>query len=190
MKTTGKFLTTVLALILFYGCSGDDDNSIPELINEEELITSVILTLTDTAGNQVVFSSRDLDGDGPNPPQVTVVGNLMNNTTYNGSVQVLNELESPAEDITLEVADEDDEHQFFYTVSNGLGINFAYADQDDDGNPVGIATTATTTATGSGTLTVTLIHLPNKTAAGVAQGNITNAGGETDAEVTFNVTIN
>jgi hypothetical protein len=31
--------------------------------------------------------------------------------------------------------------------------------------------------------------LPNKSATGVASGNIANAGGSTDAEVTFPITI-
>ena len=42
---------------------------------------------------------------------------------------------------------------------------------------------------GSGTITVTLRHEPNKDAAGVSSGDIANAGGETDIEVTFNVEI-
>jgi len=44
-----------------------------------------------------------------------------------------------------------------------------------------------TTATdpGEGGLRITLRHEPNKTAAGVQNGDITNAGGETDIEVTF-----
>jgi hypothetical protein len=43
---------------------------------------------------------------------------------------------------------------------------------------------------GNGNLTVTLRHDLNKSAAGVASGNITNAGGSTDAAVSFPVVVN
>jgi hypothetical protein len=45
------------------------------------VITTVTTTLT--AGSQTVtMTSRDLDGDGPNVPVVTVSGDLLVNTTY------------------------------------------------------------------------------------------------------------
>ena len=37
--------------------------------------------------------------------------------------------------------------------------------------------------------TITLRHEPAKTATGVSGGDITNAGGETDIEVVFDVTV-
>ena len=40
-----------------------------------------------------------------------------------------------------------------------------------------------------GNLKITLRHRPQKNAEGVASGNITNAGGATDAEVIFPVAI-
>ncbi|MFT7376933.1 MAG: hypothetical protein ACI88Z_000758, partial [Sphingobacteriales bacterium] len=55
--------------------------------------------------------------------------------------------------------------------------------------PLGLQTTITTTDVGNGTLTVILRHEPNKSASGVANGDISNAGGETDIEVTFNITV-
>ncbi|MEZ7887763.1 MAG: type 1 periplasmic binding fold superfamily protein, partial [Flavobacteriales bacterium] len=60
---------------------------------------------------------------------------------------------------------------------------------DEEGNPIGLSTVLTTGEMGSGTITVTLRHEPNKDAAGVSSGDIANAGGETDIEVTFNVEI-
>jgi hypothetical protein len=64
-----------------------------------------------------------------------------------------------------------------------------YADADGDGNPIGLRNRATTPAAGSGTITAILRHMPNKSAAGVASGDITNAGGDTDIEVDLNFTI-
>ena len=41
-----------------------------------------------------------------------------------------------------------------------------------DGNPVGLATSLTTGAAGSGTYTIHLEHEPEKSASGVASGDI------------------
>ena len=96
---------------------------------------------------------------------------------------------TPAEDITAEIAEEDAEHQFFFAASSGLNATVAYGDQDDMGNPVGLSSVVTTGDASSGTMTVTLRHEPAKDASGVSDGDITNAGGETDIEVTFDITI-
>jgi hypothetical protein len=183
-----KFLSMMaIAAITFNSCSDDD----PAPVNEEEVITTVIVTLTPQgSGSTVTLTSQDLDGDGPNAPVVTVSGPLNNNSVYNGSVQFLNELENPAEDITLEVEEEDDEHQVFFSLTNCIG-NVAYADTDGNGNPVGLAFTLSTNPAGcTGVMTVILRHEPDKDGAGVSDGDITNAGGETDIEVSFNVALN
>ena len=41
----------------------------------------------------------------------------------------------------------------------------------------------------NGTITITLRHEPNKGGEGVSNGDITNAGGETDAQVSYNVSL-
>jgi hypothetical protein len=185
MKKYILVFSTVIAMTLT-SCSNDD----PEIINEEEVITTLEVTLIPQGGGTTVtLVSRDLDGDGPNAPVISVSGPLQANKTYAGTAKVLNETETPAENITLEVEEEGDEHQFFYTFSNSIAT-VAYTDQDKNGRPIGIAFNLTTTSAGIGNLKVTLRHEPNKTAAGVAAGNITNAGGETDVEVDFSLTVN
>ena len=97
-------------------------------------------------------------------------------------------MESPAEDITEEVKEEAEEHQFFFQTSiNGLSV--VYNDKDADDNPIGLSSTVTTSEAGSGNLTIILRHEPSKNASGVSAGDITNAGGETDIEVTFDVNV-
>lgn len=181
------FLFSSLVIMSLTSCSSND----PEIVNEEELITTLRVTLTPQGGGNVVTLQRqDLDGDdGPNDPVTTVSGPLQANTTYTGVTQVLNETESPAENITLEVEEEGDEHQFFYTFSNSIAT-VTYTDQDKNGKPIGITFNLATTTAGIGNLTVTLKHEPNKAASGVSAGIITNAGGETDVEATFNLTVN
>jgi len=128
-----------------------------------------------------------LDGDGAGEPTITN-GTLSVATVYSGALMLLNETEDPAESITEEIEEEDDEHQFFFS-STITDLQVAYADTDGDGKPVGLATTLTTSAAGSGTLTITLRHEPEKSASGVALGDITSAGGETDISVTFTITV-
>lgn len=175
------FLTISLGLLFITGCDDDDDI----IINDEEVITTAILTLSPaTGGTPAVFSFSDLDGDGGDAPVITSA-NLAANTTYNASVTLSNDSETPAEDITAEVQEEDDEHQLFYAISSGLNLTVAYEDEDDNGNPLGLLTTFTTGDASTGNFTVTLRHEPNKSGDRVAEGDITNAGGETDIEITF-----
>lgn len=178
-------LLFVAALCTFTSCEDDEEPIIP---NEEELITTVNYTLTPASGGDaVVMSFVDLDGDGGNAATLTG-GTLQANTTYNGSLDLLNEAESPAESITAEIEDEALEHQFFFE-SSVAGLSVAYADQDSNGNPIGLSTTVTTGEAGSGNLKVTLKHEPVKSADGVSTGDITNSAGEIDIEVTFPVDV-
>lgn len=176
----------LMAMFVFTACSSDD----PEPTNEEELITTLRVTFTGTGNTQgtVVATFTDLDGPGGNAPTITNPVTLAANGTYSVDVKFLNEAETPAEDITVEVDEEDEEHQVFYVPSAGLNFTYAYGDTDG-ANPVGLEGTATTGAAGTGTLQVVLIHEPVKTAAGVSAGDPTNAGGEADIDVTFNITI-
>ncbi|MGB0425105.1 MAG: type 1 periplasmic binding fold superfamily protein, partial [Flavobacteriales bacterium] len=84
--------------------------------------------------------------------------------------------------------EEDEEHQFFFS-SDLTGATTSYSDMDSNGNPVGLSSVLQTNDAETGTLTITLRHEPNKEGTGVSDGDITNAGGETDIEVTFNVDI-
>jgi hypothetical protein len=178
-----KFLATaIFATLLFVSCSSDDDT--PEPVNEEEVITTLTVTLIPSGGGSpVTLQTRDLDGDGPNPPVVTT-GNLATGVTYNGSIVLLNETEEPAENITLEVEEEDDEHQFFYTISGGLAATTEYSNFDGDGNPLGTQFTLTAGAVSSGTLMFTLRHEPMKPNTGLG-----DAGGETDISAPFNISV-
>lgn len=183
MKTI-KFLS-ILALsgALFTSCSDDDDNT-PEEVNEEEIITTMNITLVPVGGGDTVtFQSLDIDGDGPGAPVVTV-SDLAGNTTYNGSIELLNETENPAEDITEEVEEEADEHQFIFQFTGSLSSAIA-TDTDGDGNPVGLNFALQTDTAGSATLTVTLRHEPTKP----NDGTLTGAGGETDITQTFSFNI-
>lgn len=178
MKTI-KTLFLALAIVGFTSCSSDD----PDHVHEEEVITTVLVTLTPSGGGTpITLEYKDLDGDGSGVPVTSVSGALAASTTYNGAITLSNETESPAEDITAEVSAEAADHQFFFT--SGIGT-VAYDDTDTNGNPIGLAFTLTTATATTGNLVVTLRHEPNKSASGVSTGDITNAGGETDVVATY-----
>lgn len=184
MKNSKILALALLTVFTFSSCNNDD----PEAVNEEEVITTVTTTLT--AGSSVItLTSRDLDGDGPNVPVVTASGDLKINTTYNGVTTFLNETVKPADDITAEVKEEGEDHQLFYQAPAAVGT-FTYGDTDKNGKPIGLTFTLKTGATATtGNITVVLRHLPAKSATGVATGDITNAGGATDASVFFPVKV-
>ena len=176
-----KFLTiSIFAIALFASCSDDD---VPEPVNEEEVITTLTVTL-DSGSGSVVMQYQDLDGDGPDAGTVTVSGTLKANTSYDGSIVLLNETEDPAENITEEIEEEDLDHQFFYTVGSGLDVTTEYTSFDSAGNELGLTFELNTAGASSGGLTFTLRHEPNKPNTGLA-----DADGETDIEVTFNVAV-
>lgn len=169
--------------LLTVSCKKDD----PEIPNEEELITTLIYTLiSHDMSDTVEMRFQDLDGEGGNPP-IIMGGTLMANTMYHGDLQLLNEIEG--EDITEEVEMEAEEHQFFFQVMNGLDAAITYDDMDMDGNPIGLKSNLNANSVSTGELTIILKHEPDKNATGVSDGDITNAGGETDIEVNFDVDI-
>jgi hypothetical protein len=129
----------------------------------------------------------DLDGDGGNAP-VILADTLSADSIYDLNIEVLNESVSPAEDITAEILAEGVDHQFFFQV-NGADLVISYGDADTNGDPIGLLSACFAGMPGNGSLKVTLRHMPDKTAAGVAVGDITNAGGDTDIEVTFPLII-
>lgn len=64
-------------------------------------------------------------------------------------------------------------------------MSITYKDKDRSDRPIGLLTTIVTGASGTGQLKITLRHEPNKSAPGVADGQIAQAGGETDIEIEF-----
>ncbi|MDO3694766.1 type 1 periplasmic binding fold superfamily protein [Wenyingzhuangia sp. chi5] len=178
-----KLVIAMLVGLAFTSCQKDD----PIIPNEEEVITTVIYTLTpEVAAEETVVLKYYSDGTNTNNGTYTQTGIIKKNTTYTGVLKVLNETTDPVDDITLEIKEEALDHQFFFTKPQGVNIN--YTDKDDNQHPIGLSTKfITDNDFNGGDLTITLRHQPNKSGANVPEGDITNAGGETDVEVVFNL---
>ena len=188
MKNLKTLAIILIGIATIISCRNDDN---PDPVNEEEVITTVTTTLKTGIGANVetiTLTSRDLDGFGPNEPIITVSGNLKTNTNYSGEVKFLNEIANPVNNITLEISEEGIEHQLFYQAPSALGT-FSYEDLDSNGKPIGLQFTLLTGSATTANLLITLRHEPNKLAVGVSAGNITNAAGNTDAEVIYPVIV-
>ena len=153
-----------------------------------------MVTLTN-GNDSYVLSWEDLDGDGPD--EADVIGGTMPAGTYEGYIQLLNKTveEFNADGtlneeyyVTLEILEEDVDHQFFFNSTNGLDVVSAYTDMDILGKPIGQQFGLVANVS-SGDLNIILLHEPDKNAAGVSDGDITNAGGETDIDITFPIIV-
>ena len=164
---------------LYMGCIKKDDT--PN--NEQELITTLVLVMTNTtnAADIRTFAFKDTDGDGGNEPTIDNI-NLPANTTYSVAVSILDESKTPADDITTEIAEEKNDHQLFFVPSTGLNLTNTYQDADDNNLPIGLSTRFATGAISTGILSVTLKHQPD-----IKDNNINT--GETDVQVNFSVSI-
>lgn len=177
-----KFFAIIIAVLTLSlnACKKDD---LPD-VDEEELITTISLTFTNTTNSADVktITWKDLDGAGGNAPVISPLS-LKPNIVYTVAIaSLLNETESPAGDIRAEVASEKDDHLFVYKVA-GANLTFSNYDVDSKNLPVGLTARATTTGVSNGTFTIVLRHQPNGTKNG------TEAPGSTDLEAVFPTTV-
>lgn len=189
MKINLLLIRSFLFASTFYitlGCSDD-----PNPANEEELITSVKLTFTKVSAEPLEFLWNDPDGEtGSGVPEIDNVV-LLTDSEYNLSITLGDESSGTLVDITGDISDEATDHQFFFQPDVSLDdhIDLAYNDEDADGNPLGLNNVVQTSGAGSGKLKLILRHKPKKDESGVSEGNITNAGGDTDIEIEFEVSV-
>lgn len=152
--------------------------------NDEELITTIKLTLVDSAGLKptVMAQYRDIDGDGgANPIQWDTL-RMQANTTYLGTIELLDESSSPVDTISLEVRDEGVDHLFCYSI-NGIQTQIQRTDTDANGLEVGLTTKWHSGAAGNGNVNIQLRHQP-----GIKNG--TCSLGAADIDLVFQTEVN
>ncbi|UCS92917.1 hypothetical protein KZP23_19965 [Echinicola marina] len=203
MKTKAKLLplTFLLGLtIILTSCSKDDP--VPEL--DQEVITDVTLTFTEvdesglSIGSSMDFvasSEGGLSLDG-NLDIETIIG-LESGKSYRMEITAYNGIAD--EDITEEIEEEADEHQFYFLGSAFVGENsfmeYAYDDTDTNGNPIGlngIVKVDENLVSNSGKIRIVLRHDLDKSFTGADNPhweNYVQAGGESDLDLSFEVTF-
>ena len=205
-------LLLLLSFSLMLGCGSDVGNfatggsSDGHDQNPNEIITTLKLVFSPAHGGDsfsVTWADPELDGD-PTVEDITI----RPNQDYTVTFHVFNELEEPTEDVTIEITDEMDEHQVFFSGSAVQGpcntenphaiLDHRYTDLDNYGAPIGLTNAFTSRAAGTGILSVLLRHMPkvndrplktNDLAAVMDTDGLTALPGSTDINVNFNVIV-
>jgi len=150
MKQINVYLLALLFLV-FASCNDDDDDD-RGAENEEEEITTLVMEFNPILGGESLSFSFSPDGE-----QETIL--LDANTTYTAELMFLNTEETPVEDVTLEILEENDEHLVCFETTTG--IDFSYNDFDQNGLEVGLSNTVMSGMPSTGTLNVMLRHQPD-----------------------------
>lgn len=194
MKKTQSIFTLILFLCATTFLSSCKDDDVPAVEQEEEEISEVTLRFTPvTGGTPLTFTWSDPDGGGAQNPTADEIV-LAPNTDYILTMELLGPND---ENITEEIAEEADEHMFFFGWTQGLfsspsgtgniasrtgAVN--YGDEDSNGLPLGLITDWTTAGPASGTFTVVLKHQPNSK----SETSTINTG-ETDIETVWQISV-
>lgn len=178
-------LSMLLLTLVFWQCNRNKKQvTLPDpILNQPELITTLILTLSDSAApaNKVIASFRDVDGAGGQIPVITDTLRLNKNKTYLASILLLDETKIPVDTVSKEILKEAVDHQFFFSHSS-VAISTSYLDKDANNLPIGLATKWVTKEPGLGNSKIVLRHQADTK-------NGTEAPGETDVQVTFTTKI-
>jgi hypothetical protein len=176
-----KTLLLALAMgLLLTACKKDE----PEPVQDNEFISTMRLTFTEGT-NKLVYSIKDLDGDGGKAPVADVI-KLLPNKTYTVTTEFLDETKTPAVDLTAEIAKESAEHLVVFESPASL-LTVTRTDKDSRGFEIGLKASARTVAAANGSIKVTLRHQPE--VGGMPTKNGTASIGSTDFEGNFLVEV-
>lgn len=180
MKMTDLKWTLLLAAAFTLNACDKEDDEEP---NDEEVITTVQMFYTIPGTTTVATATwEDLDGPGGNNPVIDTI-KLAANRTYNAAVLVLDRSKTPADTISYEILDEDDEHRFYYEIFSGSNINVSNLNKDRNGITLGTTSTWATLGAASGNARVTLRHYDE---GGKAESDpVNSAKSSTDIECVF-----
>lgn len=190
MKRIYQLAAVALAsTIVFTACKKEPIINNPAPV-EQELITTVRLIVTNNSGFNKTFNYKVDNGFGSAAQGIVTIDDLIlsPDMEYNVAVQVWNEAETPAENITEEVIAEGHHHLFVLESSPATGagsVTISNGSKDDENQPLNQTAVLKTGAAGTGTFTVTLKHEPTNKNATTADA----AGGETDAQAIFPVKL-
>lgn len=202
------FLFIALSGLVFLSGCGED----PKREDVPELLTKVTLTFMPEAGSGssvVEVYASDSDGNGNQDLLVSGPINLDKDIEYTLTLTLINEFAEPTEeeyDITAEIEEEGDEHQFFFSWTAGVFSNptltgniidinnptaplsnVNYVDVDVNGRPVGLETIweAGANIVSGGAFRVILKHQPDGAKSATSNSQ---TGGE-DLDVSFVINI-
>ncbi len=205
MTTLKHIYNIILIAVLIFGLSGCDNND-PEKEDVPELITEVTLVFTTDRGSTTqTVTATDPDGEGVQDMVFGYPAELELDKTYTMKILLKNGLAEPGTeqyDVASEVAEEGEEHMFFFEWSPGIfsdpagdgnfdtradAVNYVGGTDSNDANglPLGLTTTWTTESeVETGTLRIILKHQP-----GLKSTTSGSDVGETDLDITFHIVV-
>jgi hypothetical protein len=174
---TKLYSIILISSFLFNGCSSEA----PELIQEEELITTVKLTFKSSEETQIVrWNTLTTNSE---------IIQLKANSMYEVAIEFLDDSDPvDIKNITTEVIEEANDHQVFYEFS-GVNVIYGTSDSDvldDNQNPLYINSIWNFVESSSGVVRIYLIHEPTSKNS----SNRSGFGGETDIQVDIPLHIN
>jgi hypothetical protein len=189
-------MVVITVIVFMAGCDTDD----PIKEDVPELITKATLTFSAAGQQPIEVTATDPDGEGVQDLKVDGPINLQANKSYTMEITLVNGLVEPSDpafNITDEVADEADEHLFFFSWTNNLyndptgngnidnkSDDINYEDEDLNGLPLGLKTFWTTAGPSSGSFRVVLKHQPD-----LKSSTSDSNTGETDLDITFTINV-
>lgn len=194
------YLVAVLAFASLIFSSCESEEPVPE--NDGEVITDVTLTFLeiDGAGNPVggpfSFKASDPQGIELNAsPEVDIVV-LQRGKSYQMSIAVANSI--AGEEITPEIEEESDKHQFYFLGSAFLGPDAPATFRYNDAGGVklglkGVITLDANPKSNTAQIQIILRHDLDKNFPGASDPNFeryVNAGGSSDLDITFPLALN
>jgi len=200
MKNKFSLVLLLTLATTLLSCSKDDP--VPEL--DQEVITDVTLTFTEVDDNgnslggslEYVASAAEGIELGGNL-EIDVINGLESGKRYLLEVSAYNGIAE--EDITAEIEEEADEHQFYFLGSAFMGntsfMEYNYNDEDENGQPIGLkgfVTVDESLTSNNGQIRLVLRHALDKSFEGAENPHwedFVQAGGESDLDITFEVTF-
>ena len=179
-----SILLCAACLVVAIACSKDDKEP------KGSFVTTVKLTLHERGTTTVTsFTWKNLEGAVDTEPTSVDPVSLKRNTDYGLTIQVLDESQSPAFDISkTEIKPNPDNYLFFF-LTEGIVANYSYEDRDENNEsvPLGLDGKLAVKGVGTGSLRVVLRRDPSqKNASNQLTDEI---GGHTDINLIFPVTI-
>lgn len=197
MKNFQKLPIYLFAALTFGFVSCESEDPVPE--NDGELITDVTLNFQELDGSGSAvgapFSAKASDPEGietGGSPTIETV-NLQKGKKYLMTIEVANSI--AGEDITAEIEEESDEHQFYFLGSAFSSNILAITYDDPSGELIGLQTelmVSSSPGTNNTQIQVVLRHDLDKNYPGATNPNFANytqAGGATDLDIIFPVVI-
>lgn len=185
--STIKYALILCLTLVCASCLNDDD--IPRQVNETEVITDVNLVFTDENGMQSTYTYTDPKYRTEDYEDPIIL--LNPNSTYSVEIEFWDRSNpDDVEDVTEEVMEEKDDHFVeyrFYQIDVSLTRTDNEESIDTNGIAIGLHTQWTTADPAEGAAQITLIHKPETKETDDPLGN--HIGGETDAEVTFDLKV-